>query len=67
MQVAKLFSDVLTDPRTFLCTVFDMAKSRFEYVRKFEQAQNDTCLENCWIVVRIDGKKFHKYVSAYYS
>ena len=35
-----------------------MAKSRFEYVRHFEQ--NDSCLPNCWVVVRIDGKNFHK-------
>ncbi|KAK9511064.1 hypothetical protein O3M35_005706 [Rhynocoris fuscipes] len=36
-----------------------MAKSKFEYVRNFER--EDKCLENCWIVVRIDGKAFHKF------
>jgi len=36
-----------------------MAKSRFEYVRKFEQL--DRCLQNTWIVVRIDGKGFHRF------
>ena len=35
-----------------------MAKSRFEYVREFEQ--DDTLLRNCWIVLRIDGHAFHK-------
>ncbi|KAK3728591.1 hypothetical protein QZH41_011675 [Actinostola sp. cb2023] len=36
-----------------------MAKSKYEYVRKFEQ--NDSCLLNCWIVVRIDGRNFHRF------
>lgn len=36
-----------------------MAKSKYEYVRKFEQ--NDQCLLNCWIVIRIDGRNFHRY------
>ncbi|GFR58438.1 tRNA(His) guanylyltransferase [Elysia marginata] len=35
-----------------------MAKSKFEYVRQFEA--DDPCLPNCWVVVRIDGKAFHK-------
>lgn len=36
-----------------------MANSRFDYVRNFEQ--DDAILPNCWIVVRIDGKAFHKF------
>ncbi|XP_033102801.1 probable tRNA(His) guanylyltransferase [Anneissia japonica] len=36
-----------------------MANSRFEYVRQFEK--EDACLPNCWIVVRIDGRGFHKF------
>lgn len=36
-----------------------MAKSSFEYVKKFEQ--DDTLLPNTWIVVRLDGKCFHKF------
>jgi len=36
-----------------------MAKSKFEYVKKFEEL--DTCLLNCWIVIRIDGHNFHKF------
>nr|CAG4649565.1 EOG090X0AR4 [Scapholeberis mucronata]SVE93793.1 EOG090X0AR4 [Scapholeberis mucronata] len=36
-----------------------MAKSKFEYVRLFET--EDRCLPNTWIVVRVDGKGFHKF------
>lgn len=32
---------------------------RYEYVKGFEQ--NDILLPNTWIVVRIDGRGFHKY------
>ncbi|XP_048884618.1 probable tRNA(His) guanylyltransferase [Brienomyrus brachyistius] len=36
-----------------------MAKSKFEYVRIFET--DDTCLRNCYIVVRLDGRNFHRF------
>ncbi|CAF4757963.1 unnamed protein product [Pieris macdunnoughi] len=36
-----------------------MAKSSFEYVKSYEL--DDTLLPNTWIVVRIDGKCFHKF------
>lgn len=36
-----------------------MANSRFDYVRTFET--EDSLLPNCWMVVRIDGKGFHKF------
>ncbi|XP_067001222.2 probable tRNA(His) guanylyltransferase isoform X2 [Anabrus simplex] len=36
-----------------------MAKSKYEYVKNFEL--DDTCLPNCWIIVRIDGRTFHKF------
>ncbi|XP_063301419.1 probable tRNA(His) guanylyltransferase [Pelobates fuscus] len=36
-----------------------MAKSKFEYVKEFEV--QDTCLRNCWVVVRLDGKNFHRF------
>uniref|UniRef100_A0A6P7GUR3 tRNA(His) guanylyltransferase n=1 Tax=Diabrotica virgifera virgifera TaxID=50390 RepID=A0A6P7GUR3_DIAVI len=36
-----------------------MANSKFEYVKSFET--EDTLLRNCWIVVRVDGKGFHKF------
>ncbi|KAF5016190.1 hypothetical protein F66182_12210, partial [Fusarium sp. NRRL 66182] len=37
-----------------------MANSKFEYVRLFEQPDN--LLRETWIVVRIDGRGFHKCV-----
>lgn len=40
-----------------------MAKSKFEYVREFES--HDKCLPNCFIVVRVDGKGFHKFTEAH--
>ncbi|KAF2668374.1 tRNA guanylyltransferase [Microthyrium microscopicum] len=36
-----------------------MANSMYEYVRLFEQP--DVLLPNTWIVVRIDGRGFHKF------
>ncbi|KAL1124460.1 hypothetical protein AAG570_001086 [Ranatra chinensis] len=36
-----------------------MAKSKFEYVRLFER--EDRCLPNTWMVVRVDGKGFHRF------
>lgn len=36
-----------------------MAKSKYEYVKKFEV--HNTCLPNCWIVIRIDGRNFHQF------
>jgi len=45
--------------RTFSSEGKRMALSRFEYVKKFER--NDELLRGCWIVIRIDGKGFHKF------
>lgn len=39
--------------------ILAMAKSSFEYVKKFEL--DDTLLPNTWIIVRLDGKCFHKF------
>ncbi|KRT80124.1 hypothetical protein AMK59_8329, partial [Oryctes borbonicus] len=36
-----------------------MANSKYEYVRKYET--DDRLLPNCWLIVRIDGKGFHKF------
>ena len=36
-----------------------MANSYYQYVRSFEIP--DPCLPNCWPVVRIDGKNFHRF------
>ncbi|KAI1629049.1 tRNA guanylyltransferase [Exophiala viscosa] len=40
-----------------------MANSKFEYVRNFER--DEILLPNTWIVVRIDGRGFHKFSSHY--
>ncbi|EDO16766.1 hypothetical protein Kpol_526p19 [Vanderwaltozyma polyspora DSM 70294] len=40
-----------------------MANSRFEYVKQFET--HDTLLPQTYIVVRIDGKKFHEFSKFY--
>lgn len=37
-----------------------MAKSKYSYVRGFEAP--DSCLPNTWMVVRLDGRNFHKSV-----
>ncbi|KAF0558818.1 tRNA-histidine guanylyltransferase 1 [Gigaspora margarita] len=36
-----------------------MAKSKYEYVKKFER--NDSLLPNTWLVIRVDGRGFHKF------
>eukprot|EP01147_Barroeca_monosierra_P006592 gene6592-7531_t len=38
-----------------------MAKSQFEYVRAFEE--QDSSLPNTWMVVRLDGRGFHRFSS----
>ncbi|RDW73082.1 hypothetical protein BP6252_06989 [Coleophoma cylindrospora] len=40
-----------------------MANSKYEYVKAFEQP--DLLLPNTWIVVRIDGRGFHKFSDKY--
>ncbi|WEW54803.1 tRNA-His guanylyltransferase [Emydomyces testavorans] len=40
-----------------------MANSKYEYVKAFER--DDVLLPNTWIVVRIDGRGFHKFSSQY--
>ncbi|KAI2857757.1 hypothetical protein CBS147343_3793 [Aspergillus niger] len=40
-----------------------MANSKYEYVKSFEQP--DALLPNTWIVVRIDGRGFHKLSDHY--
>ena len=39
----------------------NMAKSKFEYVRTFES--DNRCLPSTWIVIRVDGKGFHKFTA----
>lgn len=45
--------------RTISSSSVAMAKSKFEYVRNFEM--DDTCLKHCYIVVRLDGRSFHRF------
>lgn len=45
--------------RKFFGTTATMAKSKYDYVKEFEQ--EDKCLPNCWIVVRIDGRNFSAF------
>jgi len=40
-----------------------MALTKFEYTRKFEI--EDKLVPNCWIIVRLDGKGFHKFSDAH--
>lgn len=40
-----------------------MANSKYEYVRNFEQP--DILLPHTWIVIRIDGRGFHKFSNRY--
>lgn len=36
-----------------------MSKTKFEYVRTYEQ--NLICLKDTYIVIRLDGKNFHNF------
>eukprot|EP00041_Stephanoeca_diplocostata_P037289 m.1402188 g.1402188 ORF g.1402188 m.1402188 type:complete len:281 (-) comp25009_c0_seq46:118-960(-) len=40
-----------------------MAKSKYEYVKKFEQ--DTPLLPNTWLVVRLDGRGFHKFTDTH--
>ncbi|KAF9439209.1 hypothetical protein BGZ76_008575 [Entomortierella beljakovae] len=40
-----------------------MAKSKYEYVKEFET--DDKLLQNVYILVRVDGKGFHKFSAAH--
>lgn len=58
-RLVGLISYCADKPLAFYCTSSNnMAKSKFEYVRSFET--DDSCLRNCYIVVRLDGRNFHK-------
>lgn len=51
-------SSLNVNQRNFVTTA-NMANSKFDYVRSFEM--EDKIIPNVWIVVRIDGKAFHKF------
>jgi tRNA(His) guanylyltransferase len=38
-----------------------MANSKYEYVRGFER--DEILLQQCWVVVRVDGRNFHRHVA----
>eukprot|EP00727_Mastigamoeba_balamuthi_P014376 m51a1_g9563 putative probable trna guanylyltransferase (251) ;mRNA; f:907307-908330 len=42
-----------------------MSKSRFEYVKQFEQQTDTLLLPNCFLVVRVDGRAFHRFAAAH--
>lgn len=42
---------------------FEMAGSRFEYVRLFEK--HDSLLPGCWCVIRLDGRSFTKFAKVH--
>ncbi|KAK8181271.1 Thg1 C terminal domain-containing protein [Phyllosticta citribraziliensis] len=42
-----------------------MANSKYEYVKAFERCQPDILLPNTWVVIRIDGRGFHKLTAKY--
>ncbi|KAG9292887.1 hypothetical protein G9A89_016249 [Geosiphon pyriformis] len=41
-----------------------MANSKFEYVKSFEK--DESLLPNTWLVVRLDGRSFHKFSIAHH-
>ena len=45
----------------FINIAWLILNNRYEYVKAFEQP--DVLLPNTWIVVRIDGRGFHKLVA----
>jgi tRNA(His) guanylyltransferase len=55
----SLFYRLLFQQTRYISCSKGMAKSKFEYVRLFET--EDRCLPNTWIVVRVDGKGFHRF------
>ena len=48
---------------TSLIAARGMARSKYEYVKHFEADQ--PLLLGCWIVIRLDGKAFHRQTSSF--
>ncbi|XP_011198234.2 probable tRNA(His) guanylyltransferase [Bactrocera dorsalis] len=61
-HLLKRSSEIISQQRV-LHTSGGMACSRFEYVKNYEQ--DDSVLPNVWIVIRLDGKGFHKFSKAH--
>jgi tRNA(His) guanylyltransferase len=38
-----------------------MSKSIYEYVRSYEESNDNHLLKDCFIVVRVDGQGFHQF------
>ncbi|XP_030377636.1 probable tRNA(His) guanylyltransferase [Scaptodrosophila lebanonensis] len=57
--IYTLLQSRTTASATAILSRRSMACSRYEYVKSYEQ--DDSILPNVWIVIRIDGKKFHKF------
>ena len=49
--------------RRLFSSAATMSHSKYEYVRGYEL--DDRLLPNSWIVVRVDGKGFHKFADAH--
>ena len=49
--------------RRLFSSAATMSHSKYEYVRSYEL--DDRLLPNSWIVVRVDGKGFHKFADAH--
>lgn len=43
------------------CDTCRMANSKFEYVRQYEESNDPVLLRECYAVVRVDGRNFHKF------
>ncbi|XP_053948524.1 probable tRNA(His) guanylyltransferase [Anastrepha ludens] len=61
IQLLKKSAKILSQQRVLHTS--GMACSRFEYVKNYEQ--DDSILPNVWIVIRLDGKGFHKFSKAH--
>ncbi|XP_002066484.2 probable tRNA(His) guanylyltransferase [Drosophila willistoni] len=59
LAFCRKFNNLLNKPIASVLAKRNMACSRYEYVKSYEQ--DDSILPNVWIVIRIDGKKFHKF------
>lgn len=63
-NILRLKADIFTKKVPLLYSYKTMSKtSKYEYVKKYET--DDCLLPNCWMVVRIDGKAFHRFSEAH--
>lgn len=62
-NIIKTLSKLKLKNIRLFTTTSIMANSRFDYVKSFEC--DDRILPNVWIIVRIDGKAFHKFTKSH--